>query len=134
MTAGNGYWADVRVSSDSPVNWPPGIGIPDVIVTYHWLHPSGETYDFLGLETRLPHALRPGEAASLPPLVRASRMSSGVGAVKKERDQQLSDNAGTSAGHLPIEGLAGDDQVLETARSAAGVGYHARYRGHRAPP
>jgi hypothetical protein len=72
MTAGETYWVDAWVRNESPLIWPsPGIGIPDVIVTYHWLQSSGEPYDFLGLQTHLPHTLRPGEATQIPVLVRA---------------------------------------------------------------
>ena len=72
MTAGETYWVDTWVRNESPLIWPsPGSGIPDIIVTYHWLQPSSEPYDFHGLQTRLPHTLRPGESTRIPVLIRA---------------------------------------------------------------
>jgi hypothetical protein len=72
MAAGEIYWVDVLVSNRSPLMWPsPGSGIPDVIVTYHWLRDPGDSAEFHGLQTRLPHTLRPGEMTRIPVQVQA---------------------------------------------------------------
>jgi Glycosyl transferase family 2 len=66
MHVGQACPIEVDVLNESPVVWTlPTVGVPNVQVTYHWLHPSGDTYEFLGLQTPVPHTLRPGETTKL---------------------------------------------------------------------
>lgn len=72
MTAGEPHWIDIRLQNQSSVPWPsPNSGIPDVMVTYHWLQPCGEPYHYLGHQTRLPGTLRPNEMTELSVRVEA---------------------------------------------------------------
>jgi len=72
MTAGECYCVDVEMRNDSTVIWPsPGDGISKVIVTYHWLQPSGDRSYYFGLRTGLQHTLRTAETTTLPTWVQA---------------------------------------------------------------
>jgi hypothetical protein len=74
MTAGRWHKPDLSLRNDSPVAWPfPGMGAPDVRITYHWLLANGDPYEPKGHRTTLPHTLRPGQTTRLPASVRAPR-------------------------------------------------------------
>jgi hypothetical protein len=49
------------------------MGAPDVRITYHWLSPDRDLYDYKGRRTVLPHMLRPGERIRLPAPVRSPK-------------------------------------------------------------
>lgn len=68
-----GQWrsVDVELRNESTVTWAsPDLGVPQVRVGYHWLHESGEMYEYDGHRTDLPHSLRPDETTRLAASVR----------------------------------------------------------------
>jgi glycosyltransferase involved in cell wall biosynthesis len=72
ITVGQRFSIEITVRNDSPAAWPvTDLGVPAVRLTYHWLRPTGEVYDYAGLQTELPHNLEPGEATRLAAWVQA---------------------------------------------------------------
>lgn len=60
------YAVDIDLRNDSPVAWAsPGRGVPEVRVSHHWLHESGEMYQYDNDRTNLPHILQPGDKARM---------------------------------------------------------------------
>ena len=58
---------DVEVRNVSEFVWPGvGLGDPQVRLAYHWLYPSGETYEHGGIRADLPHTLYPGLSTLVP--------------------------------------------------------------------
>lgn len=58
---------DVQVRNDSGVPWPAiGRGEPRVRLSYHWLLPNGDVYEYDGLRADLPHKLSPGQSTVIP--------------------------------------------------------------------
>jgi predicted O-methyltransferase YrrM len=53
---------ELRLRNDSDREWPsPGLGVPEILISYHWLHQTREPHHSLGVRTRLPLTLRPGD-------------------------------------------------------------------------
>lgn len=66
------YAVDVDVSNDGNADWPmSGGGSPEVLISYHWLRSTKETYAYEGLRTSFPHTLRPGQTTRVPARVLA---------------------------------------------------------------
>src|SRR5262245_36980210 len=62
IVAGRLHPVELRLRNDSPFEWPsPGLGAPEILLSYHWLHSTREPHRSLGVRTRLPLTLRPGE-------------------------------------------------------------------------
>jgi predicted O-methyltransferase YrrM len=63
MTAGQLCPVELRLRNDSPREWTsPGLGVPEILLSYHWLHSTGELHESLGIRTRLPLTVRPRDA------------------------------------------------------------------------
>ena len=63
VVAGRLHAFEVRLRNDSPYDWPsPGLGSPEILLSYHWLHSTREAHRSLGVRTRLPLTLRPGDS------------------------------------------------------------------------
>ena len=63
VVAGRLHPVEVRLRNDSPYDWPsPGLGSPEILLSYHWLHSTREAHRSLGVRTRLPLTLRPGDS------------------------------------------------------------------------
>jgi predicted O-methyltransferase YrrM len=61
IKAGRLHPFEIWLRNDSPYDWPsPGLGRPEILVSYHWLHATREPHRSLGVRTRLPLTLRPG--------------------------------------------------------------------------
>jgi predicted O-methyltransferase YrrM len=61
LVAGRLHAVEVRLRNDSPYDWPsPGLGSPEILLSYHWLHSTREPHRSLGVRTRLPLTLRSG--------------------------------------------------------------------------
>ena len=61
VVAGRLHPFEIRLRNDSPYEWPsPGLGGPEILLSYHWLHSTREPHRSLGVRTRLPVTLRPG--------------------------------------------------------------------------
>ena len=62
LVAGRLHPVELRVRNESPYEWPsPGLGTPQILLSYRWLHSSGEPHRSLGVRTPLPMTLRPGD-------------------------------------------------------------------------
>jgi predicted O-methyltransferase YrrM len=63
IVAGRLHPVEVRLRNDSNQEWPsPGLGGPEILLSYHWLHPTRQPHRSMGVRTRLPLALPPGDA------------------------------------------------------------------------
>jgi hypothetical protein len=61
VVAGRLHPVEMWLRNDSPYDWPsPGLGSPEILISYHWLHATREPHRSLGVRTRLPVTLRPG--------------------------------------------------------------------------
>ena len=66
MRAGQPCMVSLDVRNEGAVAWSlPGLGAPEVRISYHWLRATGEMYDYEGNRTGLPHTLRPGGTTRL---------------------------------------------------------------------
>jgi predicted O-methyltransferase YrrM len=66
IVAGRLQPVEVRLRNDSPYEWPsPGLGSPEILLSYHWLHSTGEPHRSLGVRTRLPLTLRSGDTVKV---------------------------------------------------------------------
>jgi predicted O-methyltransferase YrrM/glycosyltransferase involved in cell wall biosynthesis len=62
VVAGRLHPVEIRLRNDSPHEWPsPGLGGPEILLSYRWLHSTREPHRSLGVRTRLPLTLRPGD-------------------------------------------------------------------------
>jgi predicted O-methyltransferase YrrM len=62
VVAGRLHPFELRLRNDSDREWPsPGLGGPEIRLSYHWLRPTREPHRSLGVRTRLPLTLRPGD-------------------------------------------------------------------------
>lgn len=62
IVAGRVHPVELRLRNDSPYEWPSsGLGRPEVLLSYHWLHSTREPHRSLGVRTPLPRTLRPGD-------------------------------------------------------------------------
>lgn len=66
IVAGRRHPVELRLRNDSPYEWPsPGLGTPEIMLSYHWLHSTREPHRSLGVRTRLPRTLRPGDTVKV---------------------------------------------------------------------
>jgi predicted O-methyltransferase YrrM len=66
VVAGRLHPVEVQLRNDSDREWPsPGLGGPEILLSYHWLHSTREPHRSLGVRTRLPLSLRPGDAVNV---------------------------------------------------------------------